>query len=809
MSRQTKRAIIILIGVFVILTPLALSLVNKNTNLSGAAIVTDQQTDGGDTASSGDNNPPPDTSAQQDNSGGDTSAAQPAGDTAPTAVPPTAVPPTPVPPTAVPTAIPPTAVPPTAIPPTDVPPTDVPPTEVPPTSAPEASVEPNIPTETTTEPVVGEIPTAETTEVVTPPPESTSEIVVTPESTSAVEVTQEATPTVEITPESTSEFEITPEATAEITPEATLEPGGFAVGASCTTGGVEFTITNLGEDMTSAESYSVDGAEAGSVTLTSGESQTVTAGFGTPSLTIGDAQASIDTPCAPPPQLSVAVECTLDSGVVFTIVNAGGSMESEQSYTISLEGSDVSSGTFQLGEGENTTIQAGFGDPSFTAGDLQAQMIPACVAAGHVEGRVWQDLNNDGLAADSEPGLAGVIISLISDDGSSVQTVTIEDGHYDFFPVGEGHYGVQIQDGSVAADLQNSVDPDGENDAVSGVTVAAGGDYALNFGYQVTGAASISGVVWLENNNFGVLDAGETGIAGVGVQLLDASGAVLAETVSGADGSYRFDGLGAGSYTIRLVGDTLPQPYSVTFDRDGDHNLETLVSTSSGENIANIDFGIAGTEVAGRIWQDLNGDGLFGDEESGIAGVIVTLTNDDGSSAQTVTTEAGRYDFFPVSAGHYLVQIQADSLPPDMLNTADPDSENDSATALDAAAGQVYSLNFGYQPTGTSFISGHVWLETGNFGVRDPGEKGVNGASIQLLDVNGNILAETGLGADGSYQFAELGAGNYSVQVVADTLPQPYGVTFDSDGDHNLETFVSLSSGQSTENIDFGIVGTF
>jgi hypothetical protein len=270
-------------------------------------------------------------------------------------------------------------------------------------------------------------------------------------------------------------------------------------------------------------------------------------------------------------------------------------MPSEQSYSITQDGREVSGGTFQLGEGENTTIQAGFGEPSLAAGDLQAQMNAACNPPAHVEGRVWQDLNNDGLSSDDEPGIAGVIVTLTTDSGSAVQTVTTEDGHYDFFPVGEGHYRVQLQADSLPPDIQNTVDPDGENDSVSKVDVTAGEVYSLNFGYLQTGTSSISGLIWLETGNFGVLDPGEKGVKGVTAQLLDANGNVLTETGLNADGRYRFDDLSAGNYTVRIAADTLPQPYGVTFDSDGDHNLETFVALSSGQSIANIDFGIVGT----------------------------------------------------------------------------------------------------------------------------------------------------------------------------------------------------------------------
>jgi len=62
--------------------------------------------------------------------------------------------------------------------------------------------------------------------------------------------------------------------------------------------------------------------------------------------------------------------------------------------------------------------------------------------------------------------------------------------------------------------------------------------------------ADLSQFVWLDAGGDGIFDAGETPIGGVTVFLYDASGNVVATTVSNADGSYNFYGVAAGNYTV-------------------------------------------------------------------------------------------------------------------------------------------------------------------------------------------------------------------------------------------------------------------
>src|SRR5947209_8338109 len=58
---------------------------------------------------------------------------------------------------------------------------------------------------------------------------------------------------------------------------------------------------------------------------------------------------------------------------------------------------------------------------------------------------------------------------------------------------------------------------------------------------QLLSCATISGFVYYDINNNGIMDAGEIGLANSQVQLKDSTGAVVATTVSDSQGFYKFD----------------------------------------------------------------------------------------------------------------------------------------------------------------------------------------------------------------------------------------------------------------------------
>lgn len=119
--------------------------------------------------------------------------------------------------------------------------------------------------------------------------------------------------------------------------------------------------------------------------------------------------------------------------------------------------------------------------------------------------------------------------------------------------------------------------------------------------------------VWIDSDNDGIQDAGETGVAGVTVQLLNNSGTVIATKITDTNGNYYFssaDGvLPNTTYIVRLgnaadfaTGGVLAG-YSLTVDNAGADNIDsdgvpfngfaqiTVLTGKAGENNHSLDFG--------------------------------------------------------------------------------------------------------------------------------------------------------------------------------------------------------------------------
>jgi hypothetical protein len=432
---------------------------------------------------------------------------------------------------------------------------------------------------------------------------------------------------------------------------------------------------------------------------------------------------------------------------------------------------------------------------------------------GSLGDRLWLDRNGNSAQDAGETGLNGVTVELLDADGHIVATTTTGgDGGYTFDHLAPGSFTVRVNASTLPPGLAATYDLDGITTAdQAAVTLAAGAHRTdVDFGYR--GTASIGDRIWYDINANVLQGANEMGLNGVTVELLDADGNSIATTVTSGDGNYSFTGLLGGTYTVRVAGTTLPGDDEPTFDADGIATPDTaVVALTSGQTRTDVDFGYRGTGALGdRVWFDINSNGAQDADEVGINGVTVQLLDGSGNVlASAMTSGNGGYTFAGLLPGTYGVRVLTSTLPGGAVATYDLDGTATPSftTATVANSQNLNTVDFGYR--GTASLGDRVWLDLSGNGVQDTGEPGLSGVAVELVDAAGNVLASNATSSAGIYGFTSLLAGAYTVRVVSGTLPGGLVQTYDADGTGTANSAaVSLATGQSRTDVDFGYRGT-
>jgi hypothetical protein len=207
--------------------------------------------------------------------------------------------------------------------------------------------------------------------------------------------------------------------------------------------------------------------------------------------------------------------------------------------------------------------------------------------------RVWFDYDGNGVQDTGEPGLPSVTIELRDSSGSLLSTtITGTNGNYSFYNLTSGTYRVTIVTSTLPGGAVPTYDLDGiATPHTTLVTLVSGQSRTdVDFGYR--GTASVGDRVWLDADADGVQDAGEVGINGVTVQLLDTASNVIASATTAGNGNYSFPNLLAGTWKVRVVTSTLPSGAVQTYDLDGTGTAHiATVSVTTGQTRTDVDFG--------------------------------------------------------------------------------------------------------------------------------------------------------------------------------------------------------------------------
>ncbi len=226
----------------------------------------------------------------------------------------------------------------------------------------------------------------------------------------------------------------------------------------------------------------------------------------------------------------------------------------------------------------------------------------------------------------------------------------------------------------------NGADPESSVASADVATADAVTDAAAAGCAVDLGTCLIGNQVFLDANNSGIYETGESGVVGTPVHLWNNNVETDKSTVTGANGLYSFFGLtpsdsyqvcvdiptgyrgsnGSGDLTPGQDDTTAPDPNNFV-DNDDNGRISVPAGrlcsgyiTVGGDISANgrVDFGIyqPGYSVGNQVFNDANNNGIYENGEKGIAGAMAHLWENNADTGKTSTTDAdGNYSFYDLN----------------------------------------------------------------------------------------------------------------------------------------------------------------
>ncbi|MDO4569549.1 MAG: SdrD B-like domain-containing protein [Planctomycetia bacterium] len=457
------------------------------------------------------------------------------------------------------------------------------------------------------------------------------------------------------------------------------------------------------------------------------------------------------------------------------------------------------------------SIPPGDGEPQpvYTAGAFAtaAQVPLPCT----ISGTVYEDANYNFEFDSGDKLLEGVVVDLwqLNDSGEYVKvdsTLTDENGEYSF-DVQPGTYRVieTTPDGyKDVTSFVGTIDgvPVGTQIDANTLTdiVIEGGEDSIKNDFSEYRPALISGHVYHDANNNGVLDEGEEAISNVPITLKNLDTGETFTVFTDEFGYWEFDDLTPGKYCVSEV---TPEGFA-----DGKDTIGTLggvqvlsgaeedkicsIVVASGNMGLNYDFGeLYYSSIAGKVWVDSNQNGEWEVGEKLLSNVKIELRDENGNVLKTTyTDDDGEYEFVELLPGTYSVY---EYQPEAYLNGGQAVgseggeiASQDLTIGIDIASGE-HGINYDFWEYEYAEISGYVFQDGDELKLPEgsklpdniwelyPGERNesstpLSGVTLILADENGNpILDENGneittvTDENGYYCFQKLSPGVYTI----------------------------------------------
>ena len=426
-------------------------------------------------------------------------------------------------------------------------------------------------------------------------------------------------------------------------------------------------------------------------------------------------------------------------------------------------------------------------------------------------GRVFEDLNNDGLMDDTDPGVAGVVLRLEGlTSGVVYEITTDETGVFSFGGLykEKDSFSATLPDGCLYARYSKT---GGDLRSVfTGSNLVR--EFRVGKREQVTNKnvgviqnGVMTGVAFMDLNYNGVYDEGEPGVKGVTLEAIKVSnGDSYGKVVTDENGAYSLPGLRGGDYRLRAI---LPDDGSQFtrvpenpgenanrfVQREGrrEYSVEPI-NIQSGSKV-NVPVGVAvGATVRGTVFTDADYDGQMAGSEKIISGVEVIAVDENGVVWDTTTTnKEGKYALHGLMPGKYVIKFARE--PGNGFTRLRPQLENGSYVVelldgygitgqIDISMGQLLEkVNAGMLPSAT--VTGTFFMDLNDNGVKDEGENGMAGVKARLLSEDGEVDLLRPVEENGRYFFDGVMPGNYTITY---QLPEHCEMAKVADGGNTL-----------------------
>ena len=462
------------------------------------------------------------------------------------------------------------------------------------------------------------------------------------------------------------------------------------------------------------------------------------------------------------------LEYTLPAGAVFARVTNGGNQitEAETAETGNIGRTDAF---------------------DFVTG--QVMDAPACGALtlGRIEGIAYADHDGNGLMENEEP-LAGMILRLIPSrqELEEVTAETNDDGAFLLDELRPDTYRLEVvtPDGMVMSRTDSMKLPLTVGKAEQAVSLAVPmGKTWLNERIGAVYPSTLSGQVWLDENNNGLFDAGERTPAGYRLTVTDETdGSVYDTLVTDEEGKFFAAGMIPGNFTVSMALDekTLaPKEGDSVFREAGGSLVLSGIQLQENEHREGLLMGVVKyTSISGQAWIDRGG------AVENLGGLKIVMKDPEGSEiAHTETDGSGNYRIDRLMPGTFILEVTA----PEgcvIIEPDDPRLEGSLRSVILHSTNRLGTtdeteLKMDQDLTGMDIgcvlpgrLGDYCWVDLNGDGLQAGDEPGLGHLRIELLR-DGAVIAETETDEYGFYRFVDLYPATYTLRAYAPAEVKP------------------------------------